>query len=607
MNNSGFAFDPDVFLSHVSTLSGVYQMRDQNGTVLYVGKAKNLRQRLSHYFQKTGLSVKTRALMRAVYDIQTTSMPTEAEALLLENNLIKQYQPKFNILLRDDKSYPYICLSQHDFPRLLLYRGARKNGDFFGPYPNVQSAHHALAILQKVFRLRPCLDSFFKNRSRPCLQYQIKRCYAPCVGKISAEMYAQTVQHARDFLTGNSEHLLQTLTEHMLQASAAQQYERAAIVRDQISELRTIQQKQSMVVDAANVDVLAVATAYGKACVQVLFFRDGHSVTSQAFFPKLPELLPAGAILQAFIGQFYHQRPVPSQIVLSEALPDMDAVSEFLSQMSAHTVTLTTQPRAIRKKWLRMTQENARLNLRLHLAQKLSMHERFKALAQAFDWQKMPQRLECVDISHMQGEYTVASCVVFDRRGAVKSDYRRYKINGITGGDDYAAMKQVIKRRFARLKKGEGVMPDVFFVDGGRGQLQQAIAVFEEMQIEGVQLIGVAKGEGRKAGLEQFWFPHENHPRTLPADSQAMQLIIHIRDEAHRFAISAHRRGRDKKVRVSLLEEIPNIGRKRRQALLQHFGNLSGLMQASPEDITRVPGISVKLAAQIYAALHQGE
>ncbi|MDO4642327.1 MAG: excinuclease ABC subunit UvrC [Cardiobacteriaceae bacterium] len=598
-------FDPKTFLSHVSTLPGVYQMRDVEGKVLYVGKAKNLRNRLSSYFRDSGMSVKTRALMRQVVDIDTTITHTETEALILENNLIKQFLPKFNILLRDDKSYPYIHLSMHEFPRLTLHRGARKKGEYFGPFPNVQAARYSLEVLEKVFRVRQCEDSFFANRSRPCLQYQIERCYAPCVGYISKEAYAETVAHTRDFLNGKSDVLLQELTAKMETAAQNRVYEQAALLRDQLVQLRKVTEKQHMIAGEADVDVLAVATAYGEACVQVLFYRDGHNVTSQAFYPKLPEEVPEAEILAAFITQFYHERQLPPQIILSHELPDGAAIANYLSEKSGRKVVLNAHPRETRRKWLEIAQENAQQSLALRLSGKLTMQQRFTALAEAFGWTQVPARLECIDISHTQGEATVASCVVFDRRGALKSDYRRYNIKGVAAGDDYAAIQQTVRRRFERIQKEEGVLPDVLFIDGGKGQLRQAVEVFIELGISGVHLVGVAKGQGRKAGLEQFWFPQESKPRFLPADSQAMQLIVQIRDEAHRFAITGHRAGRAKNSSRSLLEQIPGVGAKRRQALLKYFGGLAQIRHAGIEDLARVPGVSATLAKDIYALLHE--
>ena len=598
-------FDPKTFLSHVATLPGVYQMRDSDGTVLYVGKAKNLRSRLSSYFRESGMSGKTRVLMRQVVDIDTTITHSETEALILENNLIKTHLPKYNILLRDDKSYPYIHLSAHAFPRLTLHRGARKDGEYFGPYPNVQAARYALEILAKVFRVRQCEDSYFASRSRPCLQYQIERCYAPCVDYIDRAAYAETVAHTRDFLNGKSDALLQELTTKMEAAAENRAYEQAALLRDQLIQLRKTTEKQHMVAGEADVDVLAVATAYGEACVQVLFYRDGHNVTSQAYYPKLPEETPEADILAAFITQYYHERHAPPQLILNHELADADTIAAWLSEKNGRKTTLNSHPRDTRRKWLELAEENAKLSLGLRLTGKLTMQQRFAALAEAFAWPDIPERLECIDISHTQGEATVASCVVFDHRGALKSDYRRYNIRDVAAGDDYAAIRQTVSRRFERIRKEDGILPDVLFIDGGKGQLRQAVEVFNELGISGVHLVGVAKGQGRKAGLEQFWFPHEETARYLPPDSQAMQLIVQIRDEAHRFAITGHRAGRAKNSKRSVLEQIPGVGAKRRQALLKYFGGLAQIRLAGVEELARVPGVSETLAKEIYATLHE--
>ena len=551
------------------------------------------------------MSGKTRVLMRQVVDIDTTITHSETEALILENNLIKTHLPKYNILLRDDKSYPYIHLSAHAFPRLTLHRGARKDGEYFGPYPNVQAARYALEILAKVFRVRQCEDSYFASRSRPCLQYQIERCYAPCVDYIDRAAYAETVAHTRDFLNGKSDMLLQELTAKMEAAAENRAYEQAALLRDQLIQLRKTTEKQHMVAGEADVDVLAVATAYGEACVQVLFYRDGHNVTSQAYYPKLPEETPEADILAAFITQYYHERHAPPQLILNHELADANTIAAWLSEKNGRKTTLNSHPRDTRRKWLELAEENAKLSLGLRLTGKLTMQQRFSALAEAFAWPDIPERLECIDISHTQGEATVASCVVFDHRGALKSDYRRYNIRDVAAGDDYAAIRQTVSRRFERIRKEDGVLPDVLFIDGGKGQLRQAVEVFNELGISGVHLVGVAKGQGRKAGLEQFWFPHEETARYLPPDSQAMQLIVQIRDEAHRFAITGHRAGRAKNSKRSVLEQIPGVGAKRRQALLKYFGGLAQIRLAGVEELARVPGVSETLAKEIYATLHE--
>ncbi|MDO5091191.1 MAG: excinuclease ABC subunit UvrC [Cardiobacteriaceae bacterium] len=599
------SFDAKVFLSHVTTLPGVYQMRDKHGTLLYVGKAKNLKKRLASYFRETGLSVKTQALMALVVDIETTATENESAALILENNLIKAHRPRFNILMRDDKSYPYIKLSNHDFPRLAFHRGARRNGEFFGPYPNSGAVRQALDVLQKVFRVRQCEDSFFANRSRPCLQYQIERCHAPCVGYINEADYAQTVAQTRAFLSGRSDEVFAQMSAEMNAAAENLDFERAAQLRDQIALLRKVGGPQHQSHGAQDCDVLAVATGYGEACVQVVFYRDGDQVASQAYYPKIPEETAAGEILAAFIAQFYAERHPPPQLIVNAKPQEAEMLLPWLAERGGHKVVIQQNPRENKRQWLTLAEENARLNLNLTLSAKLSMQTRFAALAEAFGWEKVPERLECVDISHMQGDSTVASCVVFDRRGALKSDYRRFNIKDVAAGDDYAAIRQVVTRRFARLKEtADAKWPDVMFIDGGKGQLRQAVEALAELGIANVQLVGVSKGQGRKAGLEQFWLPGKTTPFFLPADSQAMQLIVQIRDEAHRFAISAHRKSRDKKSRGSVLEQIPGVGAKRRQALLKYFGGLAMVEAASVQELSRVPGISLQLAEDIYASFH---
>ena len=644
--NPQFNFDPEIFLSHITHRSGVYQMCNADGKVIYVGKAKDLQKRLASYF-RPNLPIKTARLMAAVRDISTTATANEAEALLLENNLIKTHQPKYNILLRDDKSYPYIKISAHKYPRVQIFRRGGgnisavsrenlirnlletdaqknvksankkdKNAQLFGPYPSVTVAKFALEQLQKIFHLRSCPDSEFANRSRPCLQYQIKRCNAPCLEYISVENYRADLQSAADFLRGENKELLNSLQEKMFDLSEKEKYEEAAEIRDQIRALQKLnnQSRISSNDDELDADYLAVNEQYGEICVQALFFRSGEQVGSENYFPKIPEYDAnseennreeyLSEILEAFIGQYYFERIPAGQIVAKITDKSKESLEEYLSLKRNKRVKIINKPRAEKKDRLTMAEENAKINLLLQIAAKLSMENRFLALATELKLHSVPTRIECSDISHFQGEYTVASCVVFDQRGAVKRDYRRYKISDITPGDDFAAMRQVIYRRFSRLKKEQATMPDIFFVDGGKGQLKQAMEVFEELNITGVQLIGVAKGEKRKRGLEVFWFPSEEIPRYLAMDSQAMQLIVQIRDEAHRFAITGHRKGRDKKVKRSVLENIDGVGNKRRRVLLNHFGGIKEIYAASIEEIARVEGISAKLAREIYEHLH---
>lgn len=601
-------FDYKVFLSHASQLSGIYQMLDENGVVLYVGKAKNLQKRLSSYFQTNGLSFKTQKLMAKVFDIQTTITANETEAYLLENNLIKSHRPRFNILLRDDKSYPYLTLSRHEFPKLSFYRGRRQHEDYYGPYPNAQMARNAMTLLQKIFRVRQCEDSFFASRSRPCMQYHINNCYAPCVGLISKQDYAQTVANSRAFLSGKSEKIQQDLQEKMQQASLNQEYEKAAHFRDQLIHLRGLFQSQNMIFGQADIDIFAICKQFGAVCVQLIFYRDGHNTGSQAFYPQVfDEQEENSEILRSFIAQFYINRPPPPIIITSESVEDCDELANFLSNQLGKKVHILVNPKGQKKKLLDMANVNAQQNLQVYLAGKLSMQKRFEQFAKEFNLPKIPNRIECVDVSHTQGTATIASCVVFDERGAVKSAYRRFKIEDITKGDDYAALYQVVKRRFERLKNNENNdFPDVFLIDGGRGQVKMAIKVLQELKISNVLLIGVAKGEGRKAGLEKFFINDAKTPFFLDSHSLAMQLILQIRDEAHRFALIAHRANRSQKSQQSKLQQISGVGAKRRQALLKYFGGLSMIEQASIDDLAKVEGISYKLAEHIYHHLHKG-
>ncbi|MDO4434904.1 MAG: excinuclease ABC subunit UvrC [Cardiobacteriaceae bacterium] len=617
-------FDPRIFLTHVSQQAGVYQMRNREGKVLYVGKAKNLKKRLASYFRED-LSPKTRALMSQVVDISTTITSNELEALILESNLIKAHQPKYNILLKDDKSYPYIALSAHAFPRLMLARigmNHRQTGEYFGPYPNVQAARSALEMLQKLFRIRPCEDSVFNSRTRPCLQYQIARCTAPCVGYIETSDYRDSLQDMRAFLQGKNDELIRHLTEKMMRHSEAERYEQAAICRDQIQLLRQLTQHQFAIAGHADVDVLAVAIDYGEACVYAQFYRNGHNVGRESYFPHLPEEASEEQVLSAFIAQFYDRRPAPPLLLLSQPLPQdaQSALEQLLTQRVKdkgleYSVVIHHQARAEKRQFLESTLNNAKHSLALRLSNQLSMQKRFVALAEAFGLARVPKRLECIDISHTQGSDTMASCVVFDERGAVKSDYRLFKLKDIASGDDYAAMAQVVERRLLRLEreaseKEQSALPDILFIDGGRGQVNAALAVVEKLALsKSIQIIGVSKGLGRKAGLEQFWLPEMKQTKTwqpmhLPSNSLAMHLILHIRDEAHRFAIGAHRQARTKTSHQSRLSQIKGVGAKRRQALLKHFGGLEGVMKASAKDLAMVEGISLTLAENIFEALH---
>jgi len=606
-------FDHETFLRHLTRRPGVYRMIARDGGVLYVGKARDLRARVASYFRSSGLTAKTLAMVARIADIKVTVTNSETEALLLEQSLIKAYRPPYNVLLRDDKSYPFIRLTDHaDFPRLTFYRGAHtRPGRYFGPYPSASAVRETLNVMQKLFRIRSCTDTFFKNRTRPCLQYQIERCTAPCVSYVSAEEYRADVRHAVLFLEGRSEEVMSELQHDMDAASDALDFERAAKYRDQIAQLRRVQEQQAVVGGENDVDVVVGVSEPGGVCVEVMSVRGGRLLGSKDYFPR--DALESGieAVLTAFISQYYlgrngPAREIPREILTSHALDDAPLLAEALGQTAGRKVAVRSQVRGQRARWIQLAIANAEQSLATHLADRQNVHDRFVALAEGIGMEQVPQRLECFDISHTAGERPVASCVVFDVTGPVKSDYRRFNISEVEPGDDYAAMGQALERRYLRLKRGEGRLPDILFIDGGRGQVAQANRVLEELQIEGVQVVGVAKGRSRKPGLETLIDGASGQEITLSPRGSAMHLIQHIRDEAHRFAITGHRQRRGKQRTTSELEGIEGVGPKRRRELLQHFGGVRGVKNASVEELARVRGISRKLAEQIYGALHSG-
>ena len=606
MNKTGTAFDSRGFLKTLAVRPGVYRMLDAGGNVLYVGKAGNLRKRVASYFRKSGLSAKTAALVEQIAAIEVTVTHTEGEALLLESNLIKQLQPRYNVLLRDDKSYPYIYLSDtQEYPRLALHRGARRaSGRYFGPYPNAGSVRESLHLLQKLFRVRQCEDSFFSNRSRPCLQYQIKRCTAPCVELVSAQDYARDVENTVMFLEGKSSQVIDGLVKRMEEAATLQDYEQAAIFRDQIISLRHVQEKQYISTEHGDLDIIACVTEKGSACVQVFFVRGGRNLGNAVFYPKVPMEQGPDEVLSAFIPQYYLGKDIPPELLLSHELQDGEVIGQALSQHAAHGVELRSRVRGNRARWVKMARENAGHALHARLNTRKGFAVRLQALADALQLPDVPERIECFDISHTAGESTVASCVVFGLEGPLKSDYRRFNIRDIEPGDDYAAMDQAISRRYTRLKKGEGRMPDLLLIDGGKGQVAAVCRALEELQVTDLRVLGVAKGPGRKPGLEVLHLPDRKAALVLPPDSPALHLIQQIRDEAHRFAITGHRQRRARQRNVSPLESIPGVGAKRRQQLLQQFGGLREVTRAGVEDLSRVKGINRTLAQQIYDALH---
>lgn len=602
-------FDHSRFLANTTQQPGIYQMFGGDGAILYVGKAKNLKARLSSYFRKTGLTPKTQALVSRITRIEVTVTASETEALILEQNLIKSNRPPYNILLRDDKSYPYIFISSgEDYPRISFHRGAKKKrGDYFGPFPNVGAVKESLHFLQKTFRVRQCEDSVFKNRTRPCLQYQIKRCTAPCVEFISPADYKTDVYHTSLFLTGNADKLLGELADKMDVAAQELAFEKAAAYRDQITALRTVQSQQVIEEGNGDIDVIAAEMRAAAICVHVLFIRQGRILGSRSFYPSATLAETPAEILSEFIPQFYlasSGREIPRELIVGSQLEEAELLSAALQQAAGRQVLINHQVRSHRAQWLQMAATAAQQNLIAHINNKKNSLDRFVALQEALNLDETPQRLECFDISHSSGELTVASCVVFDTNGPLKSDYRRFNIDGITPGDDYAAMEQALTRRYTRLQNGEGKLPDILLIDGGKGQLGKAIDVLAELGVQGVQLIGVAKGTTRKAGFETLFDGETGAEIVLPGDSPALHLIQHIRDESHRFAITGHKQRRDKKRKTSTLEDVPGIGANRRRELLRHFGGLQEVQNASINDLARVNGISQRLAEEIYAFFH---
>ncbi len=604
------AFDHKGFVKSLTTRPGVYQMYDADGQLLYVGKARNLKNRVGSYFRARGLTDKTMALVAHIADIQVTVTSTEVDALLLEHNLIKSHRPPYNILLRDDKSYPYIFMSTEDkFPRIALHRGTkRRKGKYFGPYPSAGAVRDSLHFLQKVFKVRQCEDSYFRNRSRPCLQYQIDRCTGPCVDLVSEADYAQQVENTRLFLQGKSQELMVLLADDMEKAAAELEYEKAAQYRDQLAQLQHVQASQGIEGVSGDLDILAAATAHGRACVQVLFVRGARVLGSKTYYPPLKLDETPAEVLEAFIPQYYlgGVRAVPAEILVN-ALPEQaETIAEALGVHAERRVQIRARVREARARWLTLAEQTAQTSLESHLAGRQTVLGRLQALQDLLELPELPERMECFDISHSSGEATVASCVVFDQNGPRKSDYRKFNIEDITPGDDYAAMQQALERRYRRLKTGEAAMPDVLFIDGGKGQVGQALSVLEDLQITGIEVVGVAKGTTRKAGFETLIHGDSGRETQLPGDSGALHLIQQIRDEAHRFAITGHRGRRDKARQRSTLEDIPGVGAKRRRELLRHFGSAQGVENANVEELKKIAGISATLAQQIYDHFHNG-
>ena len=595
-------FDPKPLLAALPNLPGVYRMLGEEGAVLYVGKARDLKKRVSSYFQKSDHSPRITHMVARIRDIQTTVTRTEAEALLLENNLIKGLSPKYNILFRDDKSYPYLQLSGHKYPRLGFFRGTPdKANRTFGPFPNALAVRESIQILQKVFRLRTCEDTVFANRSRPCLLHQIRRCSAPCVGLVSDADYARDVEDAALFLSGRDNEVLDNLSRRMEAAAAALHYEQAAVYRDQIQALSAVRARQFVESRSArDADVIAGVLRGGVACVYLTMVRGGRSLGGRAFFPAQAAEADLPALLEAFVSQHYEGRPIPPVLLLNA---EVEGLAEWLSGQAGQRVALVSQPREERRVWLEMALKNAELALATREGLRENQSARLTALNEALGEDGI-QRIECFDVSHTMGEATVVSCVVFDQGAMQSAEYRRYNVSGMTPGDDYAAMRDALARRYGKLAQGDGKLPDLLLIDGGKGQLRMAVDVLTELGLGHLPMLGVAKGVERKPGMEQLFFPDEVEPLRLPPDHPALHLIQQVRDEAHRFAITGHRARRGKARTRSSLEEIAGVGAKRRQKLLQTFGGLRGVVDAGVEELARVDGISRDLAEKIYRELH---
>jgi excinuclease ABC subunit C len=582
-------------------------MLDAKHKVIYVGKARDLRKRVSSYFRRSHMSPKTAAMMEQVARVEVTVVNTEAEALVLEYNLIKQHKPRFNVLLRDDKSYPYIYAStDHPFPRLKFHRGARKGrGRYFGPYPSTRAVRQTLNELQKLFMIRNCEDSFFNNRTRPCLQYQIRRCTAPCVGIVDQDRYRQDFEAAMQFLEGRNETVVNTFVARMDEASRAREYEQAARYRDQIGRLKAIEARQLVKRgDRKDLDVLGFASNGAIHCVTVMFIRNGSVIGSRDHFPRLPGETDKRRLMNGFVTQYYLGRDAPVEIVLDVNIEDAELLQGELSQRSGHKVAIRSRVRGDRARWLDMARTNAEQGLNLKAASTATIRRQFAALGGALGLDEEPQRIECFDVSHTSGEATVASCVVFNTAGPLKSDYRRFNLAPESAGDDYAAMGEALRRRYERVSKGEVPTPDVLLVDGGKGQLAEAMTVLENLGLDWLTVVAVAKGRARRPGAERLFRPGSDKAQQLPPDSPALLLMQQIRDEAHRFAITGHRQRRARARRESPLEQIPGLGPKKRRELLRQFGGLQGVVNASVDDLVKVRGIGRSMAETIYNQLH---
>jgi excinuclease ABC subunit C len=600
-------FDRSSFLASLPAKPGVYRMLGADDAILYVGKARHLRNRVTSYFRGHAHGERTQAMLGQVARIEVTVTASEIEALLLEHNLIKRHRPRYNVLLKDDKSFPFIHLTAHDFPRLEFFRGSRKEpGRFFGPYPSTVATRETLLLLQKLFRLRPCEDTFYANRSRPCLQHQIQRCTAPCVGLISKEAYAQDVMDATRVLEGRNDEVIADLRRRMDAAAERLEFEEAARVRDQIGMLKQVQSSQSVTRMAGrDTDAVAVASAGLDYCVSIVFVRGGRNLGSSNFFTR-GGLGGEAEVLGAFLAQHYLAREAPAEILLSHAVEDSDLLETVLAERSAHAVRVRSSVRGTRARWIAMARANAELGLAMKSASRAGLSEQLESLGNELALGRAPVRIECFDVSHTMGESAIASCVVMGPEGPVKSAYRRFNLRELTPGDDYAGLRQAVLRHYMRVARGEAPMPDLLLIDGGPGQLSAALQALDAVGVAPALTVGVAKGADRRVGQERLFLAGREAPLILPAGSPALRLIQRVRDEAHRFAIAGHRKARDLARRESFLEEIPGLGPARRRELLKAFGGLQGLKQASVEDLAKVRGISRGLAERIYERMNPG-
>ena len=598
-------FNPKPILKNLPNLPGVYRMKNARDEVIYVGKAKDLKKRVSSYFNKNVPSPRTRMMVAQIADIETTVTHSEAEALLLENNLIKSYMPRYNVLFRDDKTYPYITLTGDEYPRLAFHRGTqRKGNNYFGPFPNAVAVRESIQLLQKVFMLRTCENTVFSNRTRPCLQYQIERCTAPCVALISEEDYRRDVSHASMFLQGKEQQVMDELGEKMMAAAELEHYELAAVYRDRMQSLRQVQAKQFVSDFAVNdADVIACVSLESQHCVNLVMIRGGRHLGDKSFFPKNADGGELEDTMRAFLEQYYVAQKMPPLIIVGVPI-ETEALEEVFTEQAGRKVKINTNPVGDKRVWMKMAETNAELALQQRTAQHSNQQARLIALREALDLGDSVERIECFDISHTMGEATVASCVVFDKGALQNSEYRRYNITGITPGDDYAAMRDALTRRYKKVAAGEGKRPDLVFIDGGKGQLGVAVEVMQEVGLADILLVGIAKGEERRPGLEQMFFPDREMPIGLKKDHIGLHLLQQIRDEAHRFAITGHRARRGKARMHSSLEDINGVGAKRRKALLVRFGGLDGVKNASVDELSQVEGISQMLAEKIYQELH---